>query len=367
MTDCDTRPLALPDPETTRRGAAPRVAVIGGGANSEHDVSRASAASVAGALRGYGADVVLLIVDREGRWHLEGSGPVSPAAAVQVLQGSDVAFPVLHGEHGEDGSVAGLLTLMGVPFVGSPVRAGALAADKWVTKLIAEAVGVATAPAILVTSRDRLDDLAAKAVGAGLLPPLVVKPTAGGSSNGVSRVTDIGQLPDAVTLARTEGELVLIESFVVGREVDIALWREASGALRAGSTLEIGLAPGAVFDRASKYDGSAAFTLPARIDEEEHDAVDGAARALWEVMGCDGIARFDFFVTATGIVLNEVNTSPGFTERSQVPLMAAAHGLGYVELVTSLVDSALAMPSVRGRARPRAIRPWPGRERRGRA
>jgi D-alanine--D-alanine ligase len=344
MADHDARPLELPGPEPTTRRAAPRVAVVGGGANAEHDVSRASAASVVGALRDDGADVVLLVVDREGDWHRDGTGPVTAAEAVCTLQGCDAVFPVLHGEHGEDGSVAGLLTMIGVPFVGSPVRAGALAADKWVTKLVAHAVGVDTAPGLVVAPDDRLDELAARIAGAGLVPPLVVKPTSGGSSNGVSRVTDLGQLPAAVAHARSEGETVLVEAFVVGREVDIALWRDGARTLRAGSTLEIGVAPGAVFDRASKYDGRAEFTLPARIRADEHEALEAAARRLWDALGCDGIVRFDFFVTATGVVLNEVNTSPGFTEQSQVPRMAAAVGVDYVELVASLVDSASVRP-----------------------
>ena len=341
MTDHDTCPLPPAAPEATRHRTVLRVTVIGGGANSEHDVSRASAVAVAGALHDHGADVELLVIDREGGWHVDGTGPVSPAAAVRMLKTCDAAFPVLHGEHGEDGSIAGLLTMIGVPFVGSPVRAGALAADKWVTKLVAGAVGVATAPGILVSRDDLLDDLASRAAGAGLVPPLVVKPTAGGSSNGVSRIADLEELPSAVTSARAEGESVLVEAFVVGREVDIALWRDHVGTLRSGSTLEIGLARGTVFDRASKYDGTAAFTLPAHIDDDEHAAVEGAARALWDALGCDGVARFDFFVTTDGVVLNEVNTSPGLTEQSQVPRMAAAVGADYVDLVTSLVKSAL--------------------------
>jgi D-alanine--D-alanine ligase len=344
MTDHDTRPLPPTAPDATRQRTVLRVAVIGGGANGEHDVSRASATAVAGALRDPGADVELLVIDRDGSWHLDGTGPVSAAAAVRILETCDAAFPVLHGEHGEDGTIAGLLTMIGVPFVGSPVRAGALAADKWVTKLIARAVGVASAPGILVGGHDPLDDLASRAAAAGLVPPLVVKPTAGGSSNGVSRIADLAQLPDAVTLARIEGESVLVEAFVVGREVDIALWRDHTGTLRAGSTLEIMVARGTVFDRASKYDGTAAFTLPARLDADEHAAVVGAARALWDALGCDGVARFDFFVTTDGVVLNEVNTSPGFTEQSQVPRMAAEVGIDYVDLVTSLVESALRSP-----------------------
>jgi D-alanine--D-alanine ligase len=320
----------------------PRVAVIGGGANGEHEVSLASADAVARAVRQLGAETVALTVDREGGWHLEGEGALTPAQAVAVLTDCAVAFPVLHGVDGEDGAAAGLLVMTGVPFVGSPVRAGALAADKWATKLVAEAVGVATAPGVLVRPGDGVCRGGGHGpAGITIAPPLVVKPTSAGSSDGVSVVADLAELPAAVAHARTAGELVLVESFVEGREVDIALFRDAGGVLRAGSTLEIGVDPHGVFDRDSKYDGSAEFTLPARLTLAEHTAVERAARLLYDALGCDGVARFDFFVTDADVVLNEVNTSPGFTERSQVPLMYEAVGLGYVELVGALVDAAL--------------------------
>jgi D-alanine-D-alanine ligase len=255
---------------------------------------------------------------------------------------------VLHGVDGEDGAVAGLLRMTGVPFVGSPVRAGALATDKWATKLVAEAVGVATAPGVLLPVDAEPEDVA-------LVPPLVVKPTSAGSSDGVSRVDDLAGLPDAIARARAAGDRVLVESFVSGLEVDVALFRDSAGELRAGSTLEIGVPSDGLFDREAKYDGSAEFTLPARVTRVERAEVERAARLLYEVLGCSGVARFDFFVTPAGVVLNEVNTAPGFTERSQVPRMFAAVGLGYVDLVAALVDAAL-LPAT---SRPR---PGPGRQ-----
>ncbi|OIH94008.1 MULTISPECIES: D-alanine--D-alanine ligase [unclassified Curtobacterium] len=317
-----------------------RIAVIGGGANDEHDVSLASAAAVADALRAQGEDVVALTVDTDGRWRTAAGDPLSAVDAVAVLVTCDVAFPLLHGEHGEDGTVAGLLDLVGVPIVGSPVRAGAVAMDKWVTKLVAGAVGIATAPGVVVADGEPV----------ALEPPLVVKPTTGGSSNGVGIVRERSGLDDAVRLARRAGSVVLVESFVSGREVDVAVFRDRSGALRIGSTLEVDLAERTVFDRDQKYDGTARFVVPARVTTAEHAAVVGAALRLYEVLGCAGVARFDFFVTGTGVVLNEVNTTPGFTERSQVPRMYAAVGLGYGDLVTALVDAALAVPRPAGRA-----------------
>lgn len=309
-----------------------RVAVIGGGQNAEHDVSLASAAAVARAVTALGQTAVPLTIDRSGRWHLTDGPDLSPADAVSILDTCDVAFPVLHGVNGEDGAIAGLLTMIGVPAVGSPVRAGAFGVDKWVTKLIAEAAGIPTAPAAIVTHDDRTPP--------PFPPPFVVKPTTGGSSNGVCVVTTLDDLVHAVGIARADGGTALIEAFVTGREVDIALFRDADGQLRAGATLEIGVAEGDIFGREQKYDGSARFTVPARLSPAENDAIETAARVLYETLGCSGVARFDFFVTADGVVLNEVNTIPGLTEQSQVPRMFAAVGIDYVTLVAELVRAA---------------------------
>lgn len=322
-----------------------RLAVIGGGANDEHDVSLASADAVARAVRELGAEAVALTIDRQGLWHGPDGGRLSPAEAVAVLTACDLAFPVLHGVDGEDGAVAGLLIMTGVPFVGSPVRAGALALDKWTTKLVAGALGIATAPAALLRPGA---DPGAVAVA----PPLVVKPTTGGSSNGVSLVDDVAELPAAVARARAAGDVALVESFVTGREVDVALFRAADGTLRSGATLEIGVPEHGLFGRDAKYDGTARFTVPAPLSAAQEAAVDEAARALYEALGCAGVARFDFFVTPDGIVLNEVNTSPGFTELSQVPRMYGAVGLGYAELIGQLVDAALTPRSTATGAEP---------------
>ncbi|WP_426622971.1 D-alanine--D-alanine ligase family protein [Leifsonia sp. McL0607] len=318
-------------PEQTIR----RVAVIGGGANDEHDISLASAAAVVRAVRALGLTAVPLTIDRRGGWQLEDHEPVLPARAIARLASCDVTFPVLHGVDGEDGAVAGLLRLTGVPFVGSPVRASALGMDKWITKLVAERLGIRTAPGVLVDDRACVERL-------HLEPPFVVKPTTGGSSNGVSVVREAGQLEAAIETAQSAGGAALVEAFVDGREVDIALFRDRDGELRAGSTLEIAVADGAVFDREQKYGGSAEFTLPARIAADEHAAIDRAARALYDTLGCAGVARFDFFVTADGVVLNEVNTAPGFTEQSQVPRMYAATGLDYPDLVAALLEASVA-------------------------
>jgi len=273
---------------------------------------------------------VPLTIGEDGAWRDEQDTVLPAHRAVELLTGCDAAIPMLHGVRGEDGAIAGLLELCGVPSAGSPVRAGALGMDKQATKLVAASLGIATANAQLIGP-------GSAAVTTGLTPPFVVKPASGGSSNGVFVVADPGGVADAVDRARAYGDPVLIEEYVAGREVDVAVFRDRHGALRLGATLEIGVASGGVFGAAEKYDGSARFTVPAPIDAADEAAVRAAAVRLYEGLGCAGVARFDFFVTADGPVLNEVNTAPGMTERSQVPLMYAATGLDYTGLIAELL------------------------------
>ena len=198
-----------------------RVAVIGGGRTCEHSVSLASAAAVADALDGAGYDVVRLTIDSDGVWRDQDGRPIGLAGGVEALQTCAVAVPVLHGPHGEDGTLAALCDLADVPWLGSPLRAGALAMDKWATKLVANAVGIATAPGQLLTR-----DKAARYV---FSRPVVVKPIAAGSSYGVSIVRTADQLTPALDAAFALDHRVLVEEFVVGREIDVAVLGRPKG------------------------------------------------------------------------------------------------------------------------------------------
>jgi D-alanine-D-alanine ligase len=307
-----------------------RVAVIGGGQNCEHDVSLASAASVAGALDPATYDVVPLTIGRDGTWRDRGLRPIGLSGAAQVLRGCDVVFPVVHGPRGEDGALAALCELAGLPYVGSGIRPGALAMDKWATKLVAEAVGIAVAPGILLTR--------ATAAHLRWTHPVVVKPVAAGSSQGVSRVDVPDALQPALEAAFALDERVLVEDVVVGREVDVAVLKRADDSLFVPPALEI-VADG-IFDYDAKYGGHADFRLPARLDDADAKALRHAATEVFEALGCAGVARVDFFLTDAGPVLNEVNTMPGMTAHSQAPRMFAAGGMTYAELLDELVRSA---------------------------
>ena len=308
-----------------------RVGVVGGGESVEHDVSLASAEGIAGALVEAGHDVVRLTVDRAGVWRDRESRPLGLPGAVHVLRTCDVVVPALHGPRGEDGTLAALCDLAHVPYVGSGVGAGALAMDKWVTKLVARDLGIGTAPGTVLT--------AATAPAYTWEHPVVVKPVAAGSSHGVSLVASADDLDAALAAALAVDGRVLVEDVVAGREVDVAVVGRPDGSRLVSPPLEI-LGEG-LFDLATKYDGSARFRVPAPLETAEQKALEEAAVAVYDALGCRGVARVDFFLTDAGLVLNEVNTMPGFTAASQVPRMFAAAGLAYVDLVDLLVRDAL--------------------------
>lgn len=307
-----------------------RVAVIGGGRSCEHEVSLSSAAGVAAGLDPASYEVVSLTIGRDGTWRDRGGRPLSLAGAAQVLRGCDVAFPVVHGPHGEDGTLAALCDLANLPYVGSRVGAGALAMDKWVTKLVADAVGIATARGRLVTAET--------AQVLSWTGPVVVKPVAAGSSLGVSLVTERAALPAALGAALALDSRAMVEEVLVGREIDVAVLRRADGSLLVPPALEI--VGDGLFDYDAKYGGHADFRVPATLTETEVKALEDAAVAAYQALGCSGVARVDFFLTEHGPVLNEVNTIPGMTAHSQVPRMYAAAGLSYTDLLDELVRGA---------------------------
>jgi D-alanine-D-alanine ligase len=313
-----------------------RVAVIGGGQNCEHEVSLASAAAAAAALDPARYDVVALTIGVDGAWRDGRERSVGLAVAVEVLRGCDVALPLVHGLRGEDGTLAALFDLAGVPYVGSGLAAGAVAMDKWVTKLVAQAIGIATAPGVLLTT--------ATTATYAWTHPVVVKPVSAGSSLGVTLVDRGGRLAAALDAALAVDRRVLVEDVVEGREVDLAVLARPGGTRMVAPALEIVVA-GGLFDYATKYDGSAVFRVPAPLDGADRKALERAALATYDALGCRGVARVDFFLTADGPVLNEVNTMPGFTSQSQVPRMFAAAGIAYPELLDTLISDALAARS----------------------
>lgn len=311
--------------------SALRVAVVGGGPSAEHEVSLASAAGVVTALRERGHDAVPLTLEADGSWSDPEGRLIGLPGVLQLMRTCDAVLPMVHGRGGEDGALPALIGFAGVPCVGTPLLGSAIGMDKWTTKLVAAALGIAVAPGRLVTR-----DAARRVEGSG---PVVVKPVGAGSSRGVTLVERAGALPSALEAAFEHDDRVLVEDVVHGREVDVAVLGRPDGTRRVPPMLEI-LREG-VFDFDAKYGGEPPFVVPAPLAAAEEQQLRGAALAIYDSLGCRGVARVDFFLTDDGPVFNEINTVPGFTPASQVPRMFAADGLGYAELVELLVTDAL--------------------------
>ncbi len=345
-----------------------RVAVVFGGRSTEHAISCVSAGSVLAALDRERYDVVPVGITPEGRWVLVPddsallaiSGRELPAvkdgAAVALpgdptvglipledgaaLLGSvDVVFPVLHGPYGEDGTVQGLLEMAGVPYVGSGVLASAAAMDKAVAKVLLGAAGLRGAPTVVVRAGEPVDRAAVAALGL----PVFVKPARGGSSIGISRVTDLADLDAALAEAFASDPKALVEAAVEGREVECGVLETADGP-RASLPAEVRVVAGYDFyDFEAKYlDAATELLVPAVLPEGVAESVQAASLTAFRALGCEGLARVDFFVSGDGaLTVNEVNTMPGFTPSSMYPRMWAASGLDYPALVDALVQAAL--------------------------
>lgn len=324
-----------------------RIAVITGGRSSEHEISVASARSVAGALAAVGWEVVTVEIDRDGSWALgtglaaeleppDRSGGLArlPDPSVSgALAGVDVVFPVLHGPHGEDGTVQGLLELAGVPYVGAGVTASALCMDKDLFKSVLRDHGIPVTRNVTL----RLGDGPENPFGY----PVFVKPARLGSSVGISKAHDDAELEAAVALAFAHDDKVLVEEFVPGVEVEVGV---------LGGVTPVASLPGEIvvtrnewYDYAAKYDeGEMELHVPARISDEQTARAQELAVRSFVATECEGMARVDMFVREDGEVLvNELNTIPGFTSTSVYAKLFDASGIGYGALLERLIDLAL--------------------------
>jgi D-alanine-D-alanine ligase len=316
-----------------------KVVVISGGASPEHEVSLASGRGIAEAAEQSGHEVIRLVLDPEGYWQ-DGQ-----AEAIALLQDCDVVIPALHGEGGEDGIIQGFLDQLHVPYVGSGVAASAVGLDKHLTKAVLRAQGIPVTPGITVRGADLKDAEAVvqRLKAAEIEFPVFVKPGSGGSSFGVTRATDLQTLEAALAVAAELDPHVLVEQEINGREIDLSVMEFPDGRVDVAPALEIHADPDQpFFNAAAKYDsGATEFVVPAPTDPELTEQLRRTALEVFDALGCQGLARVDFFVPADGKPLvNEINTFPGFTAMSQFPRMWAAAGLSYAQVVDNLVVTA---------------------------
>lgn len=364
-----TDPISVPARRSTEPtapdgadGRAIRLVVLFGGQSAEHDVSRVTAVHVLRAVDADRYDVVPIGITREGRWlHAEealaalAGGPaalvegldvvgpaVDPVPAVAPRDADEVVvvLPLLHGPFGEDGTVQGMLELAGVPYVGSGVLGSALAMDKAKAKEVVAHAGI---PQCRWRSlRDtEIDEATIDDVVAELGLPLFVKPANLGSSVGVSKAHDGAELADALALAASYDEWIVVEEHVQGREIEVAVLGNADPRTSVPGEVR----PGAEFyDYADKYlDDGAELVIPAELPAAVVDEVRDLARRSFLALRAEGMARVDFFYEegGRGLLLNEVNTIPGFTPISMYPKLWEASGLAYADLIDELVRLAL--------------------------
>ncbi|UUL75086.1 D-alanine--D-alanine ligase [Pseudarthrobacter sp. Fe7] len=363
---------------TTRK---PRVAVLFGGRSSEHAVSCVTAAGVLGAINKDKYDVIPIGIAKTGQWVLAPADTAqwslsasslpevvpsqqtvtlaeiggehqlivaAPNEVPQELGSVDVVFPLLHGPFGEDGTIQGLLELSDTRYVGAGVLASAVGMDKHYMKVVFEAAGLQVGPYVAVTDRQwRRDPEAVRKQVDRLGFPVFVKPARAGSSMGISKVDSLEELDAAIEEARRHDLKLVIEAGIVGREIECAVLEgRGTDAPRTSMPGEISVSGGTheFYDFNAKYveDDAAALSCPANIPPEAISTVRELAAAAFDAVGAEGLSRVDFFYTPEGeLIINEINTMPGFTPKSMYPQMWAASGMGYADLIDELIHLAL--------------------------
>lgn len=351
-----------------------RVALVFGGKSSEHEISVISARAVAEHIDPDKYETFPLYIAGNGTWYegtvarsvlgldvtamLKSLSPEEVSLQLEAMtrgrendrfrfdfrkKNIDVAFPVLHGAYGEDGRVQGVFETLGIPYTGCGVQASAITMDKAITKICAIEAGVAVAPFMQVRSRDYIETPGPfdEEVRRRFTPPFFVKPANLGSSVGISKVHTQEEFPAAMQAACRLDTKVLVERAVSGREVEVAVLGNDDPMASVPGEIE----PGSDFyDYRDKYvTGRAKLFIPARIDGELQEAVKREALTIYRALGCTGLSRIDFFIEneTRRIILNEVNTIPGFTSISMYPMLMEKSGIGFTELVDRLILLAL--------------------------
>ena len=274
---------------------------------------------------------------------IRGQGLLTFEGDCVVRQQIDVVFPVLHGENGEDGTIQGLLQLAGIPYVGPHVAASAVAMDKTLTKLVVDQAGITQAAWNLVRRSDMGSRMEGTldALEARFVYPMFVKPAGTGSSVGVSKATEREDLKKALLEAGKYDDKVLVEEFIRGREIEVAVMGNESPVASVCGEIDSGAD---FYDYDAKYitDTSVSY-IPARIPEDVAETVRDTAVKVYKAIGCQGLSRVDFFVTwqENRVVFNEINTIPGFTSISMYPKLFGASGVPYSQLIDKLLELAL--------------------------
>ncbi len=346
-----------------------KVAVLFGGVSNEHDISLISATNIINAIPADKYDVIPIGITKKGRWLFypgdvnaiaSGSWDANPDCVpavilpdpmyhgiVKIIDGTysvakiDVVFPALHGQHGEDGTIQGLLEMSGIPYVGSGCLPSAICMDKAAAHTILEANGIKMAKwrTVLQSELNRLDEIC-DGIAGELDYPLFVKPANSGSSVGVNKADSFEELKDAVKIAFSHDKKVLVEEYVKGRELECAVFgNESPFTSEAGEIISCN----EFYDYEAKYIlGTSGIKIPAGIDSAASSEIKETALKAYKAAGCSGLARVDFFLKEDGtVILNEINTMPGFTPISMYPKLMENMEISQPELLDRLISLAL--------------------------
>ncbi|HEU5187347.1 MAG TPA: D-alanine--D-alanine ligase family protein [Candidatus Saccharimonadales bacterium] len=320
-----------------------RVGIIFGGESAEHEVSIASAQNVIAAIDTVHFEAVPIYVTKQGAWlastpeALPKAEPPKHSVQLDLLKNIDIVFPLIHGSRGEDGSLQGLLELLALPYVGCNIVSSASAMDKEVSKRLLRDAGLAVTDFVVVRAAQTVD---ADAILSQLGLPVFVKPANAGSSLGISKVTHKNDLRKATTHALGFDNKILIERAVHGSEVECAVLGNANPKVSVPGRIAVA---NGFYDYTAKYtEGLATLEVPARLSAKMNQAVQQTALKAFTALGCTGMARVDMFITSNNtIIVNEINTIPGFTKFSMYPKLWQASGLLYTELITKLLHLAV--------------------------
>lgn len=327
-----------------------KVGLVFGGRSSEHEVSVRSAASIYGAMDKEKYDVTLLGIDKTGEWHWIDeewlptstemkSVPSGEKSIVPQDEKVDVVFPIVHGTYGEDGCIQGLLELMDVPYVGAGVLGSAVGMDKDVQKRLLLQAGIKVARYYVVREQEKK----IQGIVEGLGLPVFVKPANNGSSVGVSKVVSEKLLVESIKEAFKHDKKVLVEEAIMGREIEVAVL-ECKDGVRASLPGEIIPKGHEFYDYEAKYldEDGAQLVIPAEVTSVQLSVIRETAVKVFQILECSGMARVDMFLTPDGeLVINEINTLPGFTNISMYPKLWEATGVPYAELINRLIEQAM--------------------------
>lgn len=349
-----------------------RIALLYGGESEEHSVSCVSALGVRRAIDNDSYEVIEVGITKTGRfvlspidpeWQLAvspevpedapeliwpvGGGELRMASGISLGK-IDLVFPVLHGPNGEDGSIQGLMQLCHIPYVGNGVMASALAMDKARAKAVLSNAGLSVAKDVRITRANYMLDPAAQLEKAKtmLSPDCFVKPSRSGSSVGVSLAKSEQDLKMAIELALSYDHTCLVEERILGREVECSVLEKKTGEVVVSMAGEIIVSGREFYDYEAKYlDGSAELRVPTDLNSKELGEMQDLATRAFEALGCQGLARTDFFLTKDGFVITEVNTMPGFTPISMYPALWGASGISYPTLIEHLIQTGISFGS----------------------